>query len=566
MSMRVKPTDVVIVGMGGTGAIAAMALTEAGLDVVGLEAGPWRSTAEFGMDEIRNDVRNAMGPKFNAELPTSRATARDAAVQVPGVGMVNAVGGTTVHYTAFSWRMMEWNFRARTETIRRYGRAATGDADGYELRDWAVDYHDLEDYYDRVEYLLGVSGRAANVRGQQRDPLGNPFEAERRRGYPLPPLRSYGFGERCAAAARSLGWHPFRGPAAIHSEDFQGVAGSACQYCGFCGNNGCHTNAKAGTFLNAVPRAQATGNLTLRTGVRVTRVETDRDGRATGVTYVQDGMEHFQPAAMVILAAYIYENVRLLLLSTSKAFPRGLANNHDQVGRGYMSHGYLNVNGVFGERVNLFGPTGQYIWLDDWDSDNFDHTGLGFVGGGGMYSLNEVKPIGASRTLPPNVPGWGAEYKRWLARNAMSVGGMFVMVEDVAHADNRLDLDPSVKDATGVPVLRITFEPKDQEKRRLAFLERKARALVQEMGGESLWSSFFFPAINGHAYGGARMGEDPETSVADGYGITHEVPNLAVLGGALMPTSAGRNPTQTLQAMAWRTADHLVDTWSSRAA
>jgi len=563
VTQTLKKTDVVIVGVGATGGVAALPLAEAGLKVVGLEAGPWRHIEEFPMDEVRNDVRNYLGPKASAELPTTREKSSQVAepTLTPSVATMNGVGGSVIHYSGQSWRLRPWNFKMASETIKRYGHSYL--PKGSLVADWPFGYEDLEPYYDKVEYLLGVSGQAGNVNGKI-DPAGDVLEAPRSRPYPLPPLRAGGYTELGHKAAHRLGWHPFPGPAAIHSEDYEGKSQTHCQYCGFCTSNGCMTNAKASVNLNAIPQARKTGNFEVRADARVTEVTVDGEGRASGVKYVQGGKAYLQPADMVILSSYLYENIRLLLLSRSKAYPRGLSNNHGQVGKGYISHGYLIVTGTFPERLNQFGPTAQQTTLSDWDADYFDHTGLGFIGGAMLGTSTEKKPIaGVEGALPPEEPLWGSKWKAAIKTGFLRSGGVLGQVDVLPYESNYLDLDPTHKDPTGMPVIRLTYSIGKQEQLRAAFLEEKCLEWLKEMGATRTWAFPTFPAVNVHAYGGARMGTDPDTSVLDGYSLSHEVPNLAVLGGAGFLNTGGRNPTETFQAMAWRTGEHIAADWHS---
>lgn len=294
---RDRPADVVLVGLGAAGAIAARALSSAGLDVLALEAGPWRRAPAMSFDEIRNDVRSWLSePKALHELPTWRTDAEQSAARAPWpLLMVNAVGGSTVHYPGLSARLQPWNFASRTRVLERYGPGALP-VDST-LIDWPLSYEQLEPYYERVEHAIGVSGRAGNCDGV---PVadGNPFEGPRRRDYPMAPLRRSGWTEMTAAAATGLGWHPFAAPAAVNSEPHDGRP--ACTYCGFCTNNGCYRAAKGSPDVNVIPRAQADG-LRIACGARVVRIEVDANGRACGVSYVRAGRERFQPARAVLL-------------------------------------------------------------------------------------------------------------------------------------------------------------------------------------------------------------------------------------------------------------------------
>src|SRR5690349_5101922 len=336
MATRLKETDVVIIGLGAVGGVAALPLTQAGIEVVGLEAGTWLTRRDFAPDELRNNYRGwPQGvQKANQEIPTSRATASAPTSPRAAIHpMQNAVGGTTLHYWAQSWRLNPWDFKVVSETTRRYG--ASRIPKGSTVEDWPFGLEEIEPYYDKVEYEIGVSGQAGNVGGTI-DPKGNPFEGRRARGYPMPPLRSTAFLDTMAGAARSLGWHPFPGPAAINSRPYQNR--SACMYHGYCNRGGCHVDAKGSTAVTTIPKAVATGRLKVVTRAHVTSIDADANGRVAGVTYFVDGTEYVQPARVVLLGSYTYENTRLLLLSRSRAYPNGLSNNHGQVGRHYFSH------------------------------------------------------------------------------------------------------------------------------------------------------------------------------------------------------------------------------------
>ncbi|MEX2132094.1 MAG: GMC family oxidoreductase, partial [Pseudohongiellaceae bacterium] len=334
MAINLPATDVVVIGLGAAGGVAVLPLCESGLKVIGIEAGGWLTNRDFAPDEIRNNYRNwpQSSQKCATEAPTVRAYENTTAVQ-GGHPMMNAVGGTTMHYWAQSWRLNPWDFQVVSETVRRYGRNRL--PSDTTVEDWPFGYAELEPFYDKVEYVVGVSGKAGNINGS-RDPAGNIFEGPRSREYPMRPLRGSPFTEMMGDAARKLGWNPFQGPAAILSEPYDGRA--PCMYHGFCNKGGCHVEAKSSTAFSTIPKAMATGNLEVVTHARVTRIVSSRSGRVTGVEYLRGNEFYFQPAEVVLLASYTYENSRLLLLSKSAAYPAGLGNNSGQVGRHYFSH------------------------------------------------------------------------------------------------------------------------------------------------------------------------------------------------------------------------------------
>jgi gluconate 2-dehydrogenase alpha chain len=562
--IRLKGTDVVIIGLGAAGGVAALPLAQAGLEVIGLEAGSWLTRRDFAPDELRNNFRGwpQAVQKANQEIPTSRATASSPAgprgVLHP---MQNAVGGTTLHYWAQSWRLNPWDFKVVSETKRRYG--ALRIPAGSTVEDWPFGLEELEPYYDKVEYEIGVSGQAGNINGKI-DARGNRFEGARKRPYPMPALRGTAFLEKMAAAARSIGWHPFPGPAAVNSRPYQNR--SACMYHGFCNRGGCHVDAKNSTAITTIPRAQATGRLKVVTRAHVTTLDVDGAGRLTGVNYVTDGVEYFQPAKVVLLASYTYENVRLLLLSKSKAFPDGLSNNHKQVGRHYLSHHQgAGVTALFPFNLDSwYGLPAQGIAIDNWADDNFDHAGLDFIGGGNLWAFSDKRPIAAAGTTTfGRAPGWGSQWKAFIKENADRTNSSYIQKTTLPYEDNYLDLDPVVKDPLGYPVCRITAEFKENERKIAAFMQDKMEQWYREAGAIAVQRAPVGGAmgVTTHAYGGTRMGDSADTNVVNRFGFSHEVPNLGVLGASVMGTSGARNPTLTAQALAWRTAEHLVKNW-----
>jgi len=562
MATTLKGTDVVIIGLGAAGGIAALPLAEAGVQVIGLEAGTWLTRRDFAPDEIRNNVRDwpQAVQKANHEVPTHRLNPSAPTTRAASHPMMNGVGGTTLHYWAQSWRLNPWDFHVVSETTRRYGRSRV--PAGSTVEDWPFGYDELEPYYDKVEWETGVSGKGGNIKGAL-DPTGNVFEGPRQRDYPMPPLRPTGFTDLMAAAARSLGWKPFAGPAQINSRTFQDR--SPCMYHGFCNRGGCHVDAKNGTSVTTIPRAQKTGRFTVVTRAHVTTLDVDAKGRVSAVRYVTDGEEYIQPAKVVLLAAYTYENTRLLLLSKSPAFPNGLSNNHGQVGRHYLSHAQGGgVSALFPFNLNSwYGLPAQGTAVDEFADDNFDHGALDFIGGGNLWIYSDRRPIGAAN-VPTfgRAPGWGAAWKAFIKEHADRVNTAYLQKTTLPYEGNVLDLDPEVKDPLGFPVCRITADYRDNERRINTFVQDRMEQWYRAAGAVAIQRNpLGTMGPSTHSYGGTRMGDNPETNVVNRWGFSHEVPNLGVLGGSVMGTSGARNPTLTLQALAWRTADHLVKNW-----
>ena len=565
MPTDLKTTDVVIVGMGAAGGVAALPLAQAGLDVVGLEAGSWLTAKDFAPDELRNNYRAwpQAVQKANREVPTHRPNASAPYSPRPAFHpMMNGVGGTSLHYWAQSWRLSPWDFKVVSETTRRYGKSRI--PAGSTVEDWPFGVEELERYYDRVEYELGVSGKAGNINGKI-DPKGNVFEAPRRREYPMPPLRWTDWHEKMATTARGLGWHPFPGPAAINTRTYEQRPG--CTYHGFCARGGCHVNAKGSTAVTTIPKAQKTGRLNVVTEAHVTEVNVDANGRVAGVTYVKGKDVFFQPARVVLLAAYTYENVRTLLLSKSKAYPNGLSNNHGQVGRHYITHATGgSVTALFPMNLNnWYGLPAQGVAVDDFADDNFDHAALDFIGGGTIFVYSDRRPIAAaSMTTFGKAPTWGSAWKAFVMDNADRWHGAYIQKSTLPYEDNYLDLDPTVKDPLGLPVCRITADFMDNERRATEFVAGKMEQWYRAAGAiEVVRAPLGTMGPSTHAYGGTRMGDNPETNVVDRHGFSHEAPNLGILGASVMGTSGCHNPTLTVQALAWRTAEYLVGNWKA---
>jgi gluconate 2-dehydrogenase alpha chain len=566
MATNLRKTDVVVVGLGAVGGVAVLPLARAGLEVIGLEAGPWLTPRDFAPDELRNNFRGwpQSAQKANGEIPTHRPNASAPySPRLPIHPMMNAVGGTSLHYWAQSWRLNPWDFKVVTETKRRYG--ASRIPKGSTVEDWPFGLEELEPYYDKVEYEVGVSGQAGNINGTV-DRRGNIFEGARQRAYPMPPLRGSEYTERMAAAAKNLGWHPFPGPAAINSQAYD--ERPSCAYHGYCNRGGCHINAKNSTAVSTIPKAVATGRLKMVTQAIATSVAVDeRGGRVSGVVYLKGGQEYFQPADVVLLASYTYENVRLLLLSKSKPFPNGLANNAGQVGRHYFSHHTgAPVAALFPFDINAwYGLPAQGIAVDDWADDNFDHSGLDFIGGGNLWIYSDRRPIGAANMSTfGKAPRWGSGWKTFIRQNADRWSLAYLQKTTLPYEDNYLDLDPAVNDSLGFPVCRITADHQDNEKKIGVFIQDKMERWFREAGAISVEkgpNGTMGPST--HAYGGTRMGDNRETNVVNRLGFSHEVPNLGILGASVMGTSGAHNPTLTAQALAWRTAEHLTQNWRS---
>ena len=541
------PADVVVVGIGAAGALAARILARAGLRVVGLEAGPWRTSRDFVPDELASAYycRGAMGPKFLSERPRWRTA--EGGRSVPATftlgRMMNGVGGSVIHWGGALRRQHAHHFAFRSHVRDAFGEQWL--PEGNTLVDWPLGYDDLEPYYTALEYEIGVAG----------DGDANPF-LRRSRPYPLPPTRPFRMAEEFKAATERMGLHPYPTPVAVNTEPYNGFP--AISYCAWSGGFGPFGDERWHPGLTWVPEALATGNFDLRTHCRVTRVLTDAAGHASGVEYVDaNGVGRVQEARTVILCGYTLENVRLLLLS-------GVGDSAGQVGRNFMTKMWADVHGyVPGVVFNAHtGPAAQMWGLDDFISAGFDSAAHGFIGGATPNVENQRLPIQISReALPGDIRRWGSEYKQHLLRWQHQVA-VRVQPDALPYRSNYLDLDPRWRDRSGLglPVLRITYDLRENERRLAEHMESRAEDMLREMGATKVWRGKRFGGVlSSHEQGGIRMGEDAAASVVDPELRVHDTPGLYVHGTGVFPTCHGVNPTLTMWALAYRATERLAE-------
>jgi gluconate 2-dehydrogenase alpha chain len=547
-----ESADVVLVGVGGVGGFIAPILAQAGMRVVGLEAGPWWRRDQFLPDELGSAYycRAEMGQKFKQEVPRWRPNAGAPTQELTfSLGrMMNGVGGSVIHYGAWLRRFPAHTFRLRSHALERWGPGII--PVGATVADWPISYEELRPSFAEVERIVGIAGDDRNVFLEQEAP------------YPLPPTRPFRMGELFTSAARSLGLHPHAAPVGMTTLPYNGQP--EMSYTAWNNGFGSWTGDKWNPSLTSVREALATGNFDLRTGCRVTRVVSDGDGRARGVVYVDAlGRPQTQYADRVILAAYTFENVRLLFLSGDDRHPDGLGNSSGQLGKHFMSKMFPHVDGYFPDVVfnRHTGPAAQAVVLDDFLDASFDCGGHGFLGGSTLGAENQFLPIQISReALPPDVPGWGKGYKDHL-RQWQHWAVVRLQPEALSYECNFLDLDPVHRDRSGlgVPVVRVTYDLQANERRLAEFMEGKAEEILRAMGARQTWRGpCFTGAGSSHDLGGCRMGDDPAVSVVDRDLQVHDAPGLSVFSGAVFPTCAGVNPTLTLWALSLWAARGLV--------
>ena len=558
-------TEVVIVGAGAAGAILGAELAKAGMKVVALERGPRLRNMDFNpLDELRFFQRQDTRPDPKTQPVTWRPNASTRSTPLNSMSYGNQAGGGSVHYGALSWRNHEDDFRLRSSTIERYGEKFL--PEGSDITDWPVSYADYEPFYDRAEYDLGVSGKAGNIKGQKLSE-GNPFEAPRARDYPMPALRMDQAAAIFDKATRSMGLHPFVSPKAILSEEYKGRPG--CTYCGFCQTFGCQWGAKSSTLVNKLPEADATQNFTLITGAMCHRINSDINGKATGVSYYgPDRSDNSIEAEIIIIAPFIYDSVRLLMLSKTDKFRNGLANSSGLLGTGLMTHIRPSVFAAFDDRkVNVYmGPNAQKQSIDNWNADNFDHKDLGFIRGGQISvgtAGQQGGPIGAAINMvpPPGVPRWGQAYMDFYSKYYASHLSIGLQIEDLPYRNQTIDLDPDVRDKFGLPAPRLTYDwRRPNELKSVEFLTAKLFDIGRAMNAKHVWlAQRTAPGTpGGHHTGGTRMGTEPHNSVVNKYCQSWDTPNLFIVGSSTFPTMSGYNSTLTIQAQAYFVAEAII--------
>jgi len=569
--------DAVIVGGGWAGLLMAKELgARTFLSVVVLERGPSRQSYDYAtdMDELDYAIRLRMMQDLSSETVTLRHDASRGAVPLrqhgaflPGAG----VGGSGEHWNAQVPRFLPDSFELLSKTTARYGASAL--PEGHAVRDWGITYDELEPYYTRVDKLLGSSGQAGNVRGKLIDG-GNIFEGWRSEQYPTPPTKVPYFAALFRDAAKSLGYHPYPAPSANISRAYtnpDGISRGGCTYCGFCGRFGCMVGAKAQPTNLLLPIIQKRKNVSVRTGAWVRRIlfEPAPKFAARGVSYVDArGEEVFQPASLVFLASWTFNNTRLLLLS-------GIGEPYDPAtGRGTVGSNLTHQVSVpsatafFDQPLNRFMGAGSAGFLfSDYDRDDLDRSSLGFLRGGYFGARGYgFQPIAAFGVLPDSVKAtWGADWKKAAVFFYDRTATIGFAGEHLAYKTNLMDLDPVYKDTLGDPLLRLTLNWRDNERKMAEFATPIAVRVARAMGAREINP---FPGLRSydatrynstHIQGGTIMGNSPADSVVSSYLQHWQLPNLFILGGSTFPQNASANPTPTILAFVYRTADAIID-------
>jgi choline dehydrogenase-like flavoprotein len=543
--MTLPRVNAVVVGAGAGGGIVAKELAEAGLSVVLLERGHWNTPADCRKDDLRNQRTSALGHPFGPDERHPRVIVGrggNESVVLPWEGGYNnnaaCVGGGTLSYGAMAWRFMPQDFRMRS---------VYGAPEGSSLEDWPVSYDDLEPWYEKAEWEIGVSG----------DDSTNPFKGPRKRPLPMPALPPSREEEILRPAALRLKLHPFHIPMLRNTVPFNGRG--ACMRCRWCVGFACEVDAKNGTQNTVIPRAIASGNCELRTGCMTKQVTADDRGHATGVEYYDtDSRLQVQPADIVVVAGAAIETARLLLNSKSHLFPNGIGNRFDQVGRHLQGHTYTGAVGIFNEETyDDLGP-GASIAISD-----YNHGNPGLRGGAMLCNEFIRLPIQFIGVRPPGAARWGREHKEFMRRFYRRTIAVQGPTQDMPLADNRVQLDPKVTDAWGIPVARLSGDKHPHTIEIGNRMAERAAEWLREAGATQTWlkKAGAGLAAGQHQAGTCRMGNDARVSVVDRYCRVHDVPNLFIGDGSVHVTNGGFNPVLTIMALAYRTSAHIVSTW-----
>ncbi len=544
--MKNKNLTAIVVGAGAGGGIVAKELAAANIQVTLFERGDWPSYDKHYNDELISqrvqDLGSSFGPdgKKNPRViihdDGSRTVARHAVNHVAA-----CVGSGTVSYGAMAWRFMPEDFQMKS---------TYGAVEGSTLDDWPITYEDLEPYYDKAEYEIGVAG----------DMSGNPFAPNRHKPYPMPPFEYSKEGAYLAEVCQKMGLHPFYIPMLRNSVPYNGRG--ACIRNRFCVGFACPVNAKNGTHNTVIPVAMQTGNCLVKTNSFVYQVHIDGKGHATAVSYYdENNKSQTLEADIIVISASATETARLLLNSKTTEFPDGIGNNTDQVGRNLQGHSYTGAGALFDfDILDLnSGPNGTMAIMD------YNHHNKGIIGGGLLANEFFAGPYAFTNNRPPGYPRWGKEHKKFQREGYRRFSQLFGPIQEMPVAGARVTVAEDVKDFWGVPVAAFSGGHHPLDKKHCQFLSAKAEEILRNAGAKETWRYGGGEGGQGggqHQAGTCRMGNDPATSVTDPFGRIHETDNLYIADGSLMVTNGGFNPVLTIMALAYRTGEHIVKQWT----
>jgi len=535
--------DVIVVGSGAGGGVAAAVLAEAGKSVLLLERGRALSSDDIGRDHLRNQRVSLYGHNAGPDIDGNPRTSDDGRVIRPHEpGYQNnaaCLGSGTRVYAGQAWRFMPQDFRMASI----YGVPA-----GSSLADWPISYDDLAPYYERVEWELGVCG---DDRTMYHLPKYN-------KPYPMPALPLPDKSRVHLKGLEALGWRGLRMPRLINSIPYNDRP--ACAYCQHCFGFACPNDSKNGSHNTTIPRALRSGNCELRPQVMARELLISDAGSVKGLALVEaDGSEQVITAEVVVLSCGAVESARLLLNSATRREPNGIGNNSDQVGRHLQGHYYPGASGLFPEDIyDGLGP-GASIATCDFNHDNGD------VIGGGMLTDSDVcTPIVVWKSqYPPDAPRWGIEAKRFMRENFRRINDINGPVHEIPHPNGRVTINSKVSDRYGIPVAHLSGTTHPETIRTAAYIHERAKEWLRASGAIKVWGAEPVLRLSGgqHQAGTCRMGEDPATSVVDKWCRVHSQDNLFLADASPHVTNGGFNPAETIMALAWRTAENIAKSW-----
>lgn len=538
--------DAIVVGAGAGGGIAAKELATAGLHVLLLERGKWVTPFDCRKDDLANQRSSLLGAPYGPDedrnprvFVTPDGGARITRVRDGGYNNNAAcVGGGTVSYGAMAWRFQPKDFRMRS---------TYGTVEGSTLDDWPISYDDLEPFYEKAEYEIGVSG----------DVSADPFKGPRRKPLPMPPLPPTLEHRILEPALLRLGLHPFSIPMLRNSVPYGGRP--PCMRCRWCVGFGCEVDAKCGTHNTVIPIALSTGHCELKTESICKEIMVDHAGRATGVVFF-DGRDRRQEARadLVVVSASAIESARLLLNSKSAAHPDGIGNRHGWVGRNLNGHAYSGATGIFAEDVyDDVGPGASIAVCD------YNHGNPGLAGGAMLCNEFIRLPIQTVNSLPPGVPSWGREHKAFMRRFYRRHISFRGPTQEMPVFHSRVEVDPKVTDYWGIPVARLSGSRHPHTLEIANAMCVKAEAVLKEAGAIETWHNRAGAGLSGgqHQAGTCRMGDDPKCSVVNRHCQVHGVENLFVVDGSVHVTNGGFNPVLTIMAIAYWASDYMKREW-----
>lgn len=546
--MKNRHVNAIVVGAGAGGGVVAKELAIAGLTVVLFERGGWATYDDHDDDELISQRTTALGNAFGPDDKRHRRvvvnTNGTSRIVLPSEGSYSniaaCVGSGTVSYGALAWRFMEKDFKMKST----YGHVK-----GSTLEDWPVSYDELEPFYEKAEWEIGVAGDNEDS-----------FSPPRKKPYPMPPFAFNREGALLYKTAKRMKLHPFSIPMFRNSVPYNGRP--ACYRMRNCVGFACPVNAKGGTHNTVIPTAIKSGNCELRINCQVAEILTDESGRATGIKYFdENGKGQIQSADIIVISAAAIETARLLLNSKSNRFTNGLGNNNGWVGRNLQSHAYTSAFGLFKE--DIYDDVGPGAC---WGVSDFNHGNEGIIGGGCIVNSFITMPYLFTKTRPPGAKSWGLEHKEFQSNMYKKVVKLHSPFQEIPTFETRVSVDPGVKDYWGIPVAKLSGVRHSYDYIGCQFLSAKAEEILKEAGAYYTWQE-----VGGkgglpggqHQAGTCRMGNDPKTSVCDKFGRVHDIPNLFVADGSLHVTNGGFNPALTIMALGYWVGNHITSEWKS---